>query len=46
MPFLGEPTPPRRWMVGPLGRAWETGTGAIATTLKRMRTPRRITRIE
>jgi len=30
-------------MVGPLGRAWETGNGAIAKTLKRMRTPRRIT---
>lgn len=43
MPFLGEPTPPRRWMVGPVRRAWETGNGAIARTLKRMRTPRRIT---
>ncbi len=42
MPFLGEPSPPRRWMVGPVGRSWQAGNDAIDRTLKRMRTARRI----
>jgi fermentation-respiration switch protein FrsA (DUF1100 family) len=42
MPFLGDPTPPRRWMIGPIGRSWLAGNEAIHRTLKRMRTARRI----
>ncbi len=42
MPFLGSPTPARAWMVGPVGRSWESGSDAIAKTLKRMRTARRL----
>jgi alpha-beta hydrolase superfamily lysophospholipase len=43
MPFLGDPRPAPPWLVGAPGRWWNRGSEAIAKTLKRSRTTRRIT---
>ncbi len=42
MPFVGNPQPAPAWLPGPLARRWDEGSSAIATTLKRAKTARRI----
>ena len=42
MPFKGDPSYAPAWLKGRPGRAWNAGSDAIARTLKRSRTARRI----
>jgi len=43
MPFKGDPRYAAPWLPAPLGAAWDRGSDAIAKTLKRSKTARRIT---
>jgi len=42
MPFVGQPRPAPRWFPPLVARAWDQGSDAIRRTLRRAKTPRRI----